>query len=216
MAIIQRIYTQSELVELVERVHGTAKSKGWWPETPEGNFADGDLEDKLVLIASELCEAFEEYRKPEVDITRVYSLVWVHDLAWAPSEGVTDDGGIASVRAVRKVVDYVPGRKPEGFPIEMADAYIRTLDLLGGLGTVPHPLEIFDIGDEPWKKPGKHLFKILGYLPKVPGDPPRFLSHVLGAIEVCCGDLGIDLKSAINLKMAYNATRPERHGGKRA
>lgn len=36
-------------------------------------------------------------------------------------------------------------------------------------------------------------------------------------IRICdmCGDLGIDLEKAIELKMAYNKTRPYRHGNKR-
>lgn len=50
--------------------------------------------------------------------------------------------------------------KPEGLPVELADAVIRIFDL--------------------------------------------------------CGACGIDLESAVRLKMAFNATRPHRHGGKRA
>jgi NTP pyrophosphatase (non-canonical NTP hydrolase) len=36
-------------------------------------------------------------------------------------------------------------------------------------------------------------------------------------IRICdmCGNLGIDLEQAIELKMAYNRTRPYRHNGKR-
>lgn len=55
---------------------------------------------------------------------------------------------------------YRVGTKPEGFPVELADAIIRIADL--------------------------------------------------------CGYLQIDLEAVLTEKMAYNATRPFRHGGKKA
>ena len=49
-----------------------------------------------------------------------------------------------------------------------------------------------------------------------PEGLPSELADVL--IRVCdtAGALGIDLETAISEKMAFNATRPPRHGGKRA
>ncbi len=83
----------------------------------------------IALIHSELSEALEAYRQH--DTTRVW---YEHD-----GDGHT--------------------MKPEGVPIELADAIIRIADM--------------------------------------------------------CGHYGIDLESAIKIKMAYNETRSWRHGGKK-
>ncbi|MGO4543252.1 hypothetical protein AB4Z29_00440 [Paenibacillus sp. 2TAB23] len=44
---------------------------------------------------------------------------------------------------------------------------------------------------------------------------PTELADVLIRIFDMCGYFGIDLEEAIEEKMAYNATRPQRHGGKK-
>lgn len=42
------------------------------------------------------------------------------------------------------------------------------------------------------------------------------LADVLIRIADCCGKYGIPLEAALRAKMAYNKTRPHRHGGKLA
>lgn len=51
--------------------------------------------------------------------------------------------------------------------------------------------------------------------PKTSGFPSELADIVIRVADLT-GALGIDLEKAIAEKMAYNATRPHRHGGKRA
>ena len=78
------------LIDLAHEIHQTAQLKGWYDREEDYNF-----ERKLLLVISELMEAYEEFRKGK-ELGEVY---------------------------------YSEGGKPEGIPIELADALIRILDL---------------------------------------------------------------------------------------
>lgn len=52
----------------------------------------------------------------------------------------------------------------------------------------------------------------------LPGKPTGIPSEIADIVIRCmdfCGRFGIDLERAINEKMVYNSTRPEKHGGKK-
>lgn len=107
----------------------------------EGN-RNRNFGEVLALIHSELSEALEEYRNGRL-YREIYSNKNVGGEIQYPSYDLaTDDEGNVY--------------KPEGIPIELADAIIR----------------IFDF----------------------------------------CAAVGIDIEKAIELKMAYNISRPYKHG----
>lgn len=50
----------------------------------------------------------------------------------------------------------------------------------------------------------------------VPDGIPSELADILIRVFDICGAYGVDIETAVREKMAFNARRPERHGGKRA
>lgn len=201
--VVKRIYTREQLENLIFDTHKTAKDHGWWTKDERGKLAI-DLEEKLVLVLSELAEAFEEYRKPDVEVSQIYFESEGKKLPWT---------------ALSKVL---PLPKPEGFPVELADAYIRLLDLAGAAdyGTtearVLNDVQI-SIGGGPERSVGWHIHKIAWRVIGIHDlEEVTSFAMALAAIEGAALELRVDLRSAIEWKMKYNEGRPYRHGNKRA
>jgi NTP pyrophosphatase (non-canonical NTP hydrolase) len=99
----------TDILTLQRDIHQNAIDHGFWE-------ASEDIPTKLMLIVSELSEALEEYRDGHMYVRLVSE----------PSPGGPEDFAPTIVK------------KPEGFPIEIADVVIRCMDLCGHLG--------FDLG----------------------------------------------------------------------
>ena len=100
--------------------------------------------------------------------------------------------------------------KPEGFWVEIADLMIRVTDYVGSRRfDVPSPLGIGAYAEQ-WEA-----------IPKVVGSLHFGLAmnYFLDIVDMC-GMFAefhkVDLWSIIREKLRYNATRPHRHGGKKA
>lgn len=114
------------LNQLRDASHKTAVDKGWWPA--EGrNFGE-----MAMLGVSELAEAMEEARRPWFDP----KLIWFTMTTSPATTGV--EGSLATIESTvfhkKFAIPFdkaLATAKPEGFPIEIADAAIRLLDLAG-------------------------------------------------------------------------------------
>lgn len=89
------------LNELAERIHVGNVEKDFYVDAPESN-----QDDKYAFLTRQLCLVHSEVSEAVEELRK-------------------NDGGRDNERTV-----YWEGDKPEGFPIELADVLIRTLDLM--------------------------------------------------------------------------------------
>jgi NTP pyrophosphatase (non-canonical NTP hydrolase) len=76
------------------------------------------------------------------------------------------------------------------------------------------PDDGIDIVDENFNQDEIQALAMEGFL-KPEGIPSELADIVIRVMD-CAVEYGIDLEDEITLKMAYNATRPHKHGGKRS
>jgi hypothetical protein len=185
--------------ELIERSHAMAVLKGWWPEGEQRSVVD-----QVNNFSAEISEAWEEYRAGRVE-------TWYSDQY---------DGDSISPLS----------KKPEGFWVEVADLLIRLTDTMGAYGWTYSELRKCDykqLDSCNWNLP--RLIATLHICVGCLGIDPD--GHIGGGWEtgaqrsasgtICLCLLaaqshGVDLLALCELKMAYNATRSHRHGGKLA
>jgi len=132
--------------------------------------------------------------------------------------------------------------KPEGFVVEIADAIIRVCDTTAALGiafnsiyegadwtqrasSMRMAIEIQAVdGHEQhvavvlWCERARQHVDLATEAVRV-DDWVRYgeqCTHVVMTLASVCAGLSLDLSEALRVKMAYNKTRPHRHGGKSA
>ena len=185
------------LTDLQREAHAIAKDHGWWDEPR----TFGDL---IALVHSELSEALEWYR--ELGTTKT-------------AYTVDADGALT---------------KPKAVPYELADVVIRVADMAEWLKVdlAQAREEDEDLGEAKQAYLEHRLSGNLdsfgewiaaihedvvdaGYHQRNRGDNlGSHLVSVIWMVQEMAAHYGIDLDAAIELKMAYNRTRPYRHGGK--
>lgn len=191
------------IIELAKAAHENAVNKGWWQE--ERTY--GEL---IALVHSEVSEALEDYRAGKKPNEVWYEKYDKQDdemyvLLFKPDE---------------------PDWKPCGIPSELADVCIRIFDIAGKYGWAEDIQDELDYlaEEEPdeWYQELNFVEKFtmlhfeLSNSWKSEGENVRrnWLAQAFNSVMHIAKENGIDLDAAIAEKMAYNATRPQRHGGK--
>lgn len=191
-----------KIAEVGKLVHRTAVEKGWWGDGVDPDNHDASLSEKrnfdevLFLYISELAEAFEIAREKDFDPCKI----WL--------------GG-------------PEGKKPEGYPIELADCAIRILDSMAAacldietcmnyqIGTLIGFDRLHPIPDNAGEA-CMLITKVFAAASDKPKLFPIWAAKALYMLFTLAAKYDIDLMAAIMQKQEYNATRPFRHGGKRA
>lgn len=177
-----------ELTELAKGIRFDNASKGFDP-------LEGGVERYLLLTISEICEAQNELRdghEPE----KIY-FVGSTELPF-------------SARA--SLASFPADKKPEGFSVEIADAIIRILDIQAKL-----ELNIVLLDGNPAFDPtvtlDKELLSVCRVIAQAGETEIQFkLNLALSALFQICENLGIKIYEVMALKLAYNRTRPPKHG----
>lgn len=111
-----------DLSQIANECHATAAEKGWWAQP--ANFGE-----KLMLVVSELAEALEEWRNGHEP-----NEIYYKNSNPCPCPFDCDgchEGDEVCVRGNSDLDDNKFSLKPEGVPIELADAIIRMFDMCG-------------------------------------------------------------------------------------
>lgn len=200
---------------LIKRCHGMAKEKGWWEK-------DRSFPEVRMLILSELFEAFEEIRKGTPMIYQIK--------------------GSSTLTPFDKGFDK--STKPEGLAIEIADVIIRVCDFLGsfdesvlnGISGKFLTENLFEASSDieqmfprkirNAKTEAEKMDAIVLLMYALDNDIASVESNnVADQLKAACAfSLMItlsylykdkfDIAGAVEMKLAYNKTRPHRHGGK--
>lgn len=186
-----------DLQELTQTSYEIAKSKGWWDK--ERSFAALTL-----LMQSEISEALEDYRNK-----KGLNEVWYESSDPLANRILTEPSS--------------PNDKFCGISSELADVVIRICDFAGHYGLELKPITVtssdnFEVALARTSLEISKAFDVLdtsglagaGSLALV----SIFLSGAIAHLDAMCVANGIDLGKAIEIKTAFNRTRPQRHGGK--
>lgn len=197
----------NNLTELSKKVYQLQIDKGWCKPNEKR-----DIETLKILILSEAFEAFEAYRK------NVYS---PSSSSLIPLYSSIDTWGSSHNVIFKEQVK-------DTFEDEIADVAIRALDLAGyleldfgdyTLNTLPVYYKLEGDKDQYTK-----ALKVLGNL-TLPDTKSKYiwgnyspsLNLVFNILQWCkevAYVFNFDLMQHIELKLAYNKTRPFRHGNK--
>ena len=207
------------IAELIKESHGTAVEKGWW-ENMERNFGE-----QLMLFVTEITEVWE------LALTGMPSVLLAKDDKTGKPSGLATELADLWIRMADTVGRYeipleaamkqIMGRDDE----RDADLDIPTLVGLEGTGWIGDGSVLISLMEiishisyamEDYRVCGLDPDKFIiskGETGKVLGIAVRF-ARVFLVTAALCRDYDIPLVEALEAKLAYNKSRPYRHGNK--
>ena len=182
--------------ELMQQVHENSINHGWWESKPSPQHF-------LCLVVCELAEAVEAARiNKRANVER-----FEHLMNWKDTYMAEADGADLYSRYFEECIK-------DSVEDELADAYIRLLDLAGGIGLR-------------WRKPKsregcsmvrKHatftenIYEIMSNATSTWLNEEETIIETAAEIEILAFYMDIDLKKHIEMKMRYNINREYKHG----
>lgn len=191
---------------LIDRCHAGSRNKGFWDETPPQG-------QQLMLVISELAEALEAHRKGRNANFNAYHHACDKRIEQWEGPNPPKQGDMCCPYFESYIKDSVGD--------ELADAYIRLCDFVGGYGypkqTVVSQARVMSSNRFAFRETfGENLLCLTTMITGLykPGEDGKrhWMGTVIAALEALCEREGIDLATHIDLKLRYNATRPAKHG----
>jgi hypothetical protein len=176
----------TNFTELAQSIRFDNASKGFDP-------TEGGVERYYLLAISEICEAQNELRDGHAP-THVY---------YSTQAGYSENR-------------HHGDSKPEGFSVEIADAIIRILDIQAKMN---YEIKVYQGNYEfdPSVSLDKELLGVIECIAtcfRPHTDIAYKLNLALNGLLQICHNLDIKVIDVINEKLAYNRTRPPKHGRK--
>lgn len=181
--------------ELIQVAHSQAKAKGFWDK-------ERNTDELLMLIVSECGEALEAHRNGE--LAGSDAIAYYNDLVADP------DNEEPPEELFEELIK-------ETFEDELADIVIRIADLAGGMdlklrgSIIDQNGTTGNVGDDLLTV--TECVVMFGIDKRTKGAwNASWLESAIGFVSGIASDHNIDLGRHIELKLAYNMTRPALHG----
>jgi hypothetical protein len=210
---------------LCTRSDAISREKGWVNDTDPRPY-----HTSVALMHSELSEALEDWRNHKKVNEIWFEVKYTTDDTTNPAQTHKELMSAEQLDKFRlnEGSSYrIDDAKPCGIPIELADFVIRVCQRVGTdgfgslLGDVFEARTNVDLyADFEQLLAELHASLSFSYQAKKldPNDTEawlQYLADALAEVFTFCSSNEIDLWAAIDMKEAYNRTRPQRHGGKK-